>query len=97
MNWRDFEKTWHQSKKFLACLVMEVLLGGLTFYMMFRAASEVVSWQTTSVLFVLIFNMGFIAVAFNVGQAKLDTYLRLTSILGKIPKAFARELEEKEP
>lgn len=74
----NIEKTWHASKKFLAFLVMEIILGGFLFYTIF--ATKTVDWPTASILTVAMLNMGFIAVAFNAKQAELDRYLRLAAL-----------------
>lgn len=76
------EKSWHKSKKFLAFLAMELVFGSLAAYFMFRVATDAIPWTATLVLFALIFNMGFIAVAFNLSQARLDAYVRLAEITG---------------
>jgi hypothetical protein len=72
------EKVWHKSKKFLAFLIMEAILGGLAFYTVYNLSA-------VSFLITIVFNMGFIAVAFNAKQAELDKYVRFVALTGKVP------------
>jgi hypothetical protein len=96
MNWKDYEKAWHHSKKFLAFLVMEILLGSITFYTLHLVAGEHLSWTESLILFALIFNMGFISVAFNLEQAKLDRYTRFVTTFTGMTKANLDEVQRLE-
>ena len=86
------EKVWHKSKKFLAFLIMEAVLGGLAFYAVFHL--ETIGWSIASVLITIIMNMGFIAVAFNAKQAELDKYVRFAALTGRIPGTLPVEKTE---
>lgn len=77
------EKVWHKSKKFLAFLIMEAILGGLAFYTVYSLGAF--GWPAVSFLITVVFNMGFIAVAFNSKQAELDKYVRFVALTGKVP------------
>lgn len=86
------EKVWYESKKFIAFLLMEVALGALMFYTVYRNLE--IGWPVTTVLIALIFNMGFIAVAFNAKQAELDRYIRLASLVGSASGRLKESSEE---
>jgi hypothetical protein len=77
------EKVWHKSKKFLAFLIMEAILGGLAFYTVYSLGTF--GWPVVSFLTAVVFNMGFIAVAFNAKQAELDKYIRFVALTGRAP------------
>lgn len=78
------EKVWHQSKKFLAFLIMEAILGGLAFYLVFSVG--VVDWPMVVALTCLITNATFTAIAFNAKQAELDRYIRFVALTGHGPE-----------
>lgn len=68
------EKRWYQSKKFLAFLLLLLLLSGFViclFYWKFDF-----SWPVASVLLAIIFTMGFVTLAFNDKQALIDKFTR---------------------
>lgn len=81
MNWKEFEKSWLKSKKFLAFLFMEILLSLLVVYLIYCQKGVDFSWAHTAVFLGFAFNMGFIAVSFNLEQAKLDRYVRFAAII----------------
>jgi len=80
MDWKQFEKSWVKSKKFLAFLLMEILLSLLLIYMVYCQKGVTFSWPHALVFLGFVFNMGFIAVSFNLEQAKLDKYTRFAAI-----------------
>jgi len=88
------EKGWYQSKKFLAFLLVETML--------FSMALAALKWQTSLgwplalFMFTLVICMAFITVAFNLSQSKLDSFIRVTALLGKIPNAMKQELNTSE-
>lgn len=86
------EKVWHKSKKFLAFLIMEAVLGGLAFYTIFHLDS--VGWPMSALLMTVVMNMGFIAVAFNAKQAELDKYVRFAALTGRVPGTLPVEKTE---
>jgi hypothetical protein len=86
------EKVWHKSKKFLAFLIMEAVLGGLAFYAVFHLDS--IGWPMATLLMTVVMNMGFIAVAFNAKQAELDKYVRFVALTGRVPVMPAVEGKE---
>lgn len=78
------EKVWHQSKKFLAFLVMEAILAGLAFYLVFTV--KAVDWAMVALLTALVTNASFIALAFNAKQAELDRYIRFVALTHRAPQ-----------
>lgn len=86
------EKVWHKSKKFLAFLIMELILGSLAFYVFFRF--QTVEWPMSALLMTIIMNMGFIAVAFNAKQAELDKYVRFAALTGRVSNLPVEKTDE---
>jgi roadblock/LC7 domain-containing protein len=75
------------SKKFLAFLITEALL--------FTIAIAALKWQPdlgwplAATMLAIVLIMGFVAVAFNTNQAKLDSYVRVAALAaGKMPKGL---------
>jgi len=83
----QLEKPWHQSKKFIGFLIMEMLLFTLLFVFIYTtkiAKTTEMTWQECVVAISMVFTMGFIALAFNLKQAALDQYLRGMALVGRV-------------
>lgn len=80
---KTFEKRWHQSKKFLAFLLLIGLLS--SFVLCALKWGFNIGWPLASVLICIIFTMGFVTLAFNGKQAHLDLYTRGIAMTGKLP------------
>ncbi len=89
----NYEKPFYQSKKFIAFLVMEAILGGLVFYALYalRMAPDI-AWPLAAFMMGLVVTMGSIALTFNGYQAKLDMYVRGMALTGEAPKGFMERL-----
>ena len=89
---KKFEKSFLHSKNFLAFLLTLVALTGIAAFIIWKMvdAGDVGMW-TAICLTTDIVALSFVSLAFNVKQAKLDSAVRLASILGdkfKIPKGL---------
>jgi hypothetical protein len=80
---QKYEKSWWRSKKFLAFLIMEVLLGGLAVYALLT--QRPLGWPLAAFMTSHVVTMGCVAFAFTGQQAKLDLYVRAMSLIGKTP------------
>ncbi len=76
-----FEKPGHKSKKFLAFVMMELLLGFLAVYALDKQPE--LGWPLAMFMFGIVMTMGAIALVFNGYQAKLDMYIRGMAMVGK--------------
>jgi len=77
---KSFEKVWHQSKKFLAFLLMELLLAAIITVALFKQPN--LGWPLAAFMLGAVFTMGVIALTFNGYQAKLDMYVRAMTLIG---------------
>jgi len=83
-----FEKPWYRSKKFIAFLLMELLLFVLLFLLIAatkKTEATEITWQESALAISMVFTMGFVALAFNGKQAALDQYVRGIALTGKKP------------
>jgi len=69
-----FEKSWFRSKKFIAFLLMEILLSALALIALYTQPA--LGWPLSAYMTCIVFTMGAIAFGFNGQQAALDKYLR---------------------
>lgn len=76
-----FEKAWYESKKFLSFLFMEVLLGLVLVYIVSKQGEYEINPYFALIVISLASIMGFISIAFNLSQAKLDSYIRMSAIM----------------
>lgn len=73
------------SKKFLAFLITESFL--LAIALAALKWQPELGWPLAATMLAIVLIMGFIAVAFNTTQAKLDSYVRVAALAaGKMPK-----------
>lgn len=94
LNDQGFEKKWHQSKKFLAYLILMALQAA--FGLCALKWGFDVGWPLAGVLVSAIFTMGFVTLAFNGKQAALDSYVRGIAMTGKSPAQALREKDEED-
>ena len=86
---KKFEKSWYQSKKFIAFITMEILLFTVLITLVFYTVitgNFALGWPSSSLGISLVFTMGFLALAFNNKQAALDKYVRGVALLGSVSK-----------
>jgi len=81
-----FEKPWHQSKKYLAFLLMELLLSALAVVALFT--QRPLDWPLAAFMLGVVVTMGCIALVFNGYQAKLDMYVRGMALTGQAPRSL---------
>lgn len=93
-NKSSFEKAWYESKKFLSFLFMEIVLGFVLCYLVAEQGSFEMNVYFATVVIALASIMGFIAVAFNLSQAKLDSYIRMSALMNG--KKTSEDLEKGE-
>ena len=80
---KQFEKSFLMSKKFVAFFLTLVSFTGMNMYIIFKTANAGdIGMGTTTVLSVNSVCIAFVSLAFNVKQAALDSAVRLASILG---------------
>ncbi len=89
---KSVEKSWHQSKKFLAFIITESAL--VTMAILALKWQENLGWPLAAFMVTIVLVMGFISVAFNTKQATQDTFLRLAAIIGKVPTKLKKEMGE---
>jgi len=85
-----FEKKWHGSKKFLAFLLMELLLCSMAMTALFT--QEDLGWPLAAFMLGIVVTMGAIALVFNGYQAKLDMYVRGMALTGEAPRSLMEKL-----
>ena len=80
---KRFEKTLFASKKFVAFLLTLIVLSGLGVFLIWKIADagDIGMW-TSMLLITDIVALSIVSLANNVSQAKLDSVVRLASILG---------------
>lgn len=71
---KAFEKPWFTSKKFIAFLIMEVVLGSLS--VLALLTQRPLGWPLSAFMVAGTLTMGAIAFGFISGQAALDKFLR---------------------
>lgn len=79
---KTFEKPWYKSKKFIAFLLMELLLFALALLAMLT--QDEIGWPLAAYMFGIIVSMGAMALAFNGRQAQLDAYVRGMAMVGRV-------------
>ena len=72
------DKKWHDSKKFLAFLIMELLLAGLAGFALWKQPG--LGWPLSMFMTFIVVTMGAVAFGFNGQQAALDKYMRGAAI-----------------
>ena len=86
------EKGALASKKFLAFLITESFL--LAIALAALKWQPALGWPLAATMLAIVLVMGFIAVAFNTTQAKLDSYVRVAALAaGKVPKNITERME----
>jgi hypothetical protein len=85
-----FEKPWHKSKKFVAFLIMEVLLSALAIVALFTQPQ--LGWPLAAFMLGVVVTMGCIALVFNGYQAKLDMYVRGMALTGQAPRTLFEQV-----
>jgi len=92
----NYEKRWYHSKKFLAFLLMELLLAAMSMVALFT--QQPAGWPLAAFMTGIVVTMGSIALTFNGYQAKLDMYVRGMALTGDPPKSLMDKLlGRKEP
>lgn len=79
---KHFEKKPLQSKKFIAFLFMEILLGALAMVALFTQPQ--LGWPLATFMSLIVVTMGAIALTFNGFQAALDKYFRGAALTGQL-------------
>lgn len=92
---KTIEKPWYKSKKYLAFLLTLLgLLGLASAVVTVMAKVGEFSWAGASALIVIVVCATFASIAFNLNQAKTDSFVRVAAVLsGKLPKSMAKELK----
>ena len=86
------EKAWFQSKKFLAFITIEAMLFTMAVLALKWQAN--LGWPLSTFMLAIVLVMGFIAVAFNLSQAKTDSFVRVAALAaGKVPKNIMDRME----
>ena len=86
------EKAWYQSKKFLAFLIVESMLFTMAVLALKWQAN--LGWPLSTFMLAIVLIMGFIAVAFNLQQSKVDSFVRVAALAaGKTPKSISDRME----
>lgn len=85
-----YEKRWHESKKFIAFLLMEIMFCAMSMVALFEQDS--IGWPLSAFMTGIVIAMGFIALSFNGKQAQLDMYVRAMALTGGIPEKMKASL-----
>ena len=85
-----YEKSWYQSKKFIAFLLMELLLSAMAMVALFTQRN--LGWPLAAFMTGIVMTMGAIALVFNGFQAKLDMYVRALALTGQAPRSVMEKL-----
>ncbi len=83
-----FEKRWWQSKKFVAFLLMELLLSGMAIVALLSQPQ--LGWPLAAYMLGVVVTMGCTALVFNGYQAKLDMYIRGMALTGRAPRSLEK-------
>jgi len=86
-----YEKKWHESKKFVAFLLMELLLAAMAIIALFTQPQ--LGWPLAAFMLGVVITMGCIALVFNGFQAKLDMYVRAMALTGGVPREINKRME----
>lgn len=87
---RSYEKPWYGSKKFIAFLLMELMLCAMSMVALFT--QKELGWPLAAFMIGIVATMGSIALVFNGYQAKLDMFLRGIVLSGNAPRSTAEQL-----
>jgi len=80
---KTFEKTFLMSKKFVAFFLTLAVLAAIAGFIVWKTADAGnISMWTACVLIADIVCLSFVSLAYNVSQAKLDSAVRLATVLG---------------
>jgi hypothetical protein len=74
MKLSDISKPWFRSKKFMAFLLMEILLSALAVFAL--TTQPDLGWPLSAFMTAIVLTMGAVAFGFNGQQASLDKYLQ---------------------
>lgn len=86
------EKGAFASKKFLAFLTTESMLCAMAIVALTKQMN--LGWPLASFMLAIVLCMAFIAVSFNLSQAKTDSFVRIAALTtGKIPKNIPDRME----
>lgn len=91
----SYEKRWHQSKKFIAFLLMEIVFCAMAMTALFTQHD--LGWPLAAFMTGIVIAMGFLALAFNGKQAELDMYVRAMALTGGIPTKLKSTLNLEPP
>ncbi len=86
------EKAWFRSKKFIAFILTVVCLCGLGLAALKWQPG--LDWPLAGFMIAIVICITFTALAFNVTQAKLDTFVRVAALVGKGPADYTKKLKE---
>lgn len=89
---KKYEKPGYKSKKFLAFIFMELVLGFIAVYALNKQPG--LGWPLSMFMVCIIVTMGSIALVFNGKQAQLDMYIRGMALTGtsNMKKGFIDKL-----
>lgn len=86
-----FEKAWHQSKKFIAFLVVDSMLAAMAIIALIKQGE--IGWPLSAFMVGIVFVMGFVAVSFNSRQADVDKFVRMAALNYAGKKELAADAE----
>lgn len=87
---KHYEKRWHESKKFIAFLLMEFLLAALAALALLKQPN--LGWPLASYMTAIVTAMASIALVFNGYQAKTDIVVRSLALTGEAPRSFMEQM-----
>jgi hypothetical protein len=90
----SYEKRWYASKKFIAFLIMELLLSAMAVVALFKQND--LGWPLAAFMLGIVITMGVIAMTFNGYQAKLDMYVRAMALTGRTSGACLKHAAKTE-
>ena len=86
-----YEKSHFRSKKFVAFLIMEVMLCSMALVALFTQKN--LGWPLAAFMTGIVIVMGFIALSFNGKQAQLDMYVRAMALTGGVPNKLKDQMQ----
>lgn len=85
-----YEKPWHNSKKFVAFLLMEVMFCAMSIIALLTQPQ--LGWPLAAFMTGIVIVMGFVGLSFNGKQAQLDMYVRAMALTGCVPEKLHKEV-----
>jgi hypothetical protein len=86
-----FEKPWYKSRKYMAFLITQIVLAGVTGVTLF---TQKIGWELASFMFGVIVVMGWTTTMFMGKQAECDMFMRGMTSLGKAPEKYASRVPD---